>query len=144
MKLAVINGPNLKALGQREKNIYGNKTLKDLEETCLIYGKAKKIDLIFYQSNIEGEIIDFLYEYDEKIDGFIINPGALTHYSYVLRDCIAALNNHVVEVHISNIEAREEFRKTSVMSSVADGKISGFGFKGYLLAIESFVIGDEQ
>ena len=144
MKLAVINGPNLKALGQREQNIYGNKTLKDLEESCLFYGKSKGIDLLFYQSNIEGEIIDFLYEEDKKVDGFIINPGALTHYSYALRDCIAALNNQVIEVHISNVEAREEFRKTSVISSVANGKILGFGFKSYLLAIEFFFIGDEK
>ena len=144
MKLAVINGPNLKVLGQREKNIYGNKTLKDLEESCILYGKHKDIDLIFYQSNIEGKIIDFLYEQDKQVDGFIINPGALTHYSYALRDCIAALDNQVIEVHISNIEAREEFRKTSVISPVANGKISGFGFKGYLLAIESFVVGNEK
>ena len=144
MKIAIINGPNLNALGQREKNIYGNKTLKDLEKSWYDYGKKCNIDLITFQSNIEGEIIDYIYEQSKTVNGFIINPGALTHYSYALRDCIAGIDTPVIEVHISNIDAREDFRKNSVVSSVCAGKISGFGLKGYLLAIDSFTITDEE
>ena len=143
MKIAIINGPNLNALGQRERNIYGNTTLEDLEALWFEYGKKKNIEIITYQSNLEGEIINYLYDNQDTVDGYIINPGALTHYSYSLRDCLAAVYKPVIEVHISNIEAREEFRKLSVVSPVVQGKVAGFGLKGYLLAIESFLLSNE-
>lgn len=144
MKIAIINGPNLNALGLREKDIYGVKSLEKLEKEWYCYGEKLGIEIIFYQSNIEGEIIDYIYDNREYVNGFIINPGALTHYSYSLRDCIAAIDKPFIEVHISNIDAREEFRKNSVISPVVSGKISGFGLKGYLLAIDSFFIEDEK
>ncbi|MCI0502181.1 MAG: type II 3-dehydroquinate dehydratase [Fusobacteria bacterium] len=143
MKIAIINGPNLNALGQRERNIYGNTTLEDLEALWFEYGKKKNIEIITYQSNLEGEIINYLYDNQDTVDGYIINPGALTHYSYSLRDCLAAVYKPVIEVHISNIEAREEFRKLSVVSPVVQGKVAGFGLKGYLLAIDSFLLSNE-
>ena len=143
MKIAIINGPNLNALGQRERNIYGNTTLEDLEALWFEYGKKKNIEIITYQSNLEGEIINYLYDNQDTVDGYIINPGALTHYSYSLRDCLAAVYKPVIEVHISNIEAREEFRKLSVVSPVVQGKVAGFGLKGYLLSIDSFLLSNE-
>ena len=139
MKVLIINGPNLNALGMREKNIYGTETLEDLERQWISYGSSKGITVDVYQSNIEGEIIDFLYKVKDNMDGIIINPGALTHYSYALRDCIAAIEKDVVEVHISNVDNREDFRKISVITPVASGKISGLGKVGYLLAIDYFL-----
>lgn len=144
MKLAIINGPNLNALGKRETNIYGNENLEDIEKICTSYGKKLGIDIVFFQSNIEGEIINFLYDKERDVEGFIINPGALTHYSYSLRDCIKAIDTPVIEVHISNVEGREEFRKYSVISPVASGKIAGFGIESYLLGISYFNLKNEK
>ncbi len=133
--IAVVNGPNLNLLGKREQDIYGYETLMDLEEK-LINIKSKDTELEFFQSNHEGEIIDYLHRCSSRVDGLIINPGALTHYSYALRDALAFLSVPIVEVHISNIYAREEFRWQSVTAAKAQGVIMGLGVKGYVLALE--------
>lgn len=133
--IAVVNGPNLNLLGKREQDVYGYETLMDLEEK-LINTKSKDTELEFFQSNHEGEIIDYLHRCSSRVDGLIINPGALTHYSYALRDALAFLSVPIVEVHISNIYAREEFRWQSVTAAKAQGVIMGLGFKGYVLALE--------
>ena len=139
MKVLVINGPNLNMLGKREPHIYGNATLEDLE--CFIRDTFEnKIDIEFFQSNHEGYIIDKLHESNDIFDGVVINPGAFTHYSYAIYDAIKSININCVEVHISNIHQRqEEFRKKSVTAGACIGQISGFGFYGYILAINAIV-----
>ena len=139
MKILVINGPNLNMLGKRELHIYGNATLEDLEN--LIKDTFKdKIYIEFFQSNHEGDIIDRLHESNDTFDGVVINPGAFTHYSYAIYDAIKSININCVEVHISNIhERQEEFRKKSVTAGACIGQISGFGFYGYILAINAIV-----
>ena len=137
MKILVINGPNLNMLGNREPHIYGNATLDDLinfVKDTFIYS----FEIDFFQSNHEGEIIDKLHESNNIYDGVVINPGALTHYSYSIYDAIKSININCVEVHISNIHSRqEEFRKKSVTAGACIGQISGFGFYGYILAINA-------
>ena len=135
-KLVVVNGPNLNLLGKREPEIYGTRSLGDLNE--MLRDRAAKLhaDLALLQSNSEGEIIDFLHKEAPGATGIIINPGALSHYSLALYDCLQALAMPVVEVHISNIHAREEFRSRSVTARAARGVITGLGFEGYLLAME--------
>lgn len=138
MKLLVINGPNLNFLGIREKEVYGSNTYEDLIK--IIEEKAKKdnIEIDIFQSNHEGDIIDRLQEsYSDETEGIVINPGAFTHYSYAIRDALASLNLPKVEVHISNIHKREEFRHTCVTTPVCDGQISGLGLGGYLMAIDA-------
>lgn len=140
MKLLIINGPNLNFLGIREKGIYGDRDYSSL--LSLIEKKAEelKVEVVTFQSNGEGEIIDRLQmAYTEKVDGIIINPAAYTHYSYAIRDALASLNIPKIEVHISNIHQREEFRHTSVTAPVCNGQIAGLGFEGYLLAMEAMV-----
>lgn len=144
MKILIVNGPNLNALGQREVNIYGSETLFELEKQWIDHGRNCGIDIEVFQSNIEGEIIDHLYKVKDDVDGIIMNPGALTHYSYSLRDCISAIEKDVLEVHLSNVENREDFRKISVITPVACGKISGLGKDGYLLAINFFSMKNEK
>lgn len=144
MKILIVNGPNLNALGQREVNIYGSETLENLEKQWIAYGKDRGMVIEVFQSNIEGEIIDYLYKMKDVIDGIIMNPGALTHYSYALRDCISAIEKDVLEVHISNVDNREDFRKISVITPVACGKISGLGKEGYILAINFFCLKNEK
>jgi 3-dehydroquinate dehydratase-2 len=140
MKIAIINGPNLNLLGTREVQIYGSQTFEDyLAELRL---KHPLVDLSYFQSNIEGEIINYLQE--TKVDGFIINAGGYTHTSVSIRDCIAAIATPVVEVHISNIAARESFRHTSLLTSVCVGSIIGFGLAGYSLAIQSFQVSNQK
>jgi 3-dehydroquinate dehydratase-2 len=133
MKVLIVNGPNLNLLGQREPQIYGNLTFESY------LGDLKRntsLELIYYQSNTEGEIIDCLQQTDAQ--GVILNAGGYTHTSVAIRDCIAAIAVPVVEVHISNITAREEFRHTSLLSPVCVGCIFGFGLEGYALAIKHF------
>ena len=133
MNLRVVNGPNLNLLGTRETQIYGNVTFEAYFETL----KAKsKHTLSYFQSNIEGELIDCLQ--NARVDGIILNAGAYTHTSVALRDCIAAISIPVIEVHISNISARESFRHDSLLSPVCKGCIFGFGLEGYQLAIQAF------
>lgn len=134
MKLLFINGVNLNMNGLREKEIYGAETLDQMNSK--IAARLKDDRCEFYQSNVEGEICTKLQSAD--CDGIIINAGAYSHYSYAIRDAIAAIKIPVVEVHMSNILAREEFRRTSVLSEVCRGVICGFGAAGYILAAESF------
>ena len=140
MRILVINGPNLNFLGIREKGVYGTQDyqylLKILEE------KAKEQDIVIdtFQSNCEGEIIDRIQQaYYDQVEGIIINPGAYTHYSYAIRDALASISAPKVEVHISNIHQREEFRHTSVTAPVCTGQIAGLGLQGYLLGVDAII-----
>ena len=135
MRILVINGPNLDILGKREPEIYGTMTLSDIEKR--LKEKYSNVKLEFYQSNSEGGVIDALHKaMDDYANGVVLNPGAFTHYSYAIRDAIAALKVPVIEVHLSNIHAREEFRRLSVLSPVCKGIIAGFGVRSYELAID--------
>lgn len=136
-KALVILGPNLNMVGVREKGIYGTETAETINNDILSYAKENGFECEIYQSNHEGDIIDKIHSALNKFDGVIINAGALTHYSYALRDAIACLNIPFIEVHMSNIHAREEFRHTSVIAPVCKGQICGFGKIGYLLAFNA-------
>lgn len=136
MRILIINGPNLNLLGEREPDIYGSETLQDINDWISAHDSVQGIDLTFYQSNHEGQIIDFLHAHRHRADGVVLNAGALTHYSYALADAITACQIPTVEVHISDIHKREEFRKHSVVEPVALKQISGKGKEGYIDAIE--------
>ena len=137
MKILVINGPNLNFLGIREKGIYGNEDYEFLLNLLKEKAEKEKVEIKVFQSNHEGDIIDRIQKaYFDQMDGIIINPGALTHYSYAIRDALASLEIPKIEVHISNIHKREEFRHTSVIAPVCNGQITGLGLKGYLLAVD--------
>lgn len=137
MKVAIINGPNLNLLGVREPEIYGTDTLADIEQRIREALKNSGVELTFHQSNSEGEIIDMLHSarHEWGADSVVINPGSYSHYSYAIRDAISAIELPVVEVHISNTQAREEFRHRSVTAGACVGKIEGLGWTGYLLAV---------
>ncbi len=134
-KILLINGPNLNLLGKREPKYYGHMSLAEIEDMVKAEGLELGIDIITFQSNHEGEIIDFIQDNSLLADGIIINPGAFTHYSYAIYDALKATSLPIVEVHLSNIFAREGFRSHSVISPIAKGVISGFGYKGYLYAL---------
>jgi 3-dehydroquinate dehydratase-2 len=145
-KILLINGPNLNRLGKREVSVYGAKTLEMLEKELKEYAKDAGAELSCFQSNHEGAIIDKLHEAEDKgFEGIIINPGAYTHYSYAIRDAIAGISVPVMEVHISNIHKREEFRHVSVTAPVTVGQIIGLGFYGYKLALLGLIekLGEE-
>jgi|TARA_B110001454_G_scaffold53551_1_gene52434 3-dehydroquinate dehydratase-2 len=137
MKLIIINGPNLNLLGRREPEIYGSKTFEDFFKELQL--KFKGVEILYFQSNIEGEIIDKLHEVGFDCDGIILNAAAYTHTSVGIGDAVKGITTPVVEVHISNIHAREEFRQHSYISPNASGVLFGFGLKGYDLAIQSFL-----
>jgi 3-dehydroquinate dehydratase-2 len=139
LNIAVIHGPNLNLLGTREPGIYGAETLDQINKE--IEQEAKKCGATteFYQSNIEGQLVDYIHSCAGKIDGIVINAGAYTHYSIALRDAIAAVNIPAVEVHLSNIYKREEFRHTSVIAPVCIGQISGFGAYSYILGLHALL-----
>lgn len=139
MKIAVVNGPNIDILGKREPGVYGTTTLADIEARIRTAAGASDARVQFFQSNSEGAIIDYLHELEGAVDGLIINPAGLTHYSIALRDALAYLSMPIVEVHLSNIYARESFRHQSVTAGAATGQISGLGWRGYLLALEWLV-----
>ena len=138
MKILIINGPNLNMLGKRDGSVYGTKNYADLVD--IIEKEAEKllIDVLFFQSNHEGELIDFIQNNSNDSDGIIINPGALTHYSIALRDALSDSKLKIVEVHISNIHAREQFRHISVIAPISEGQIAGLGFNGFLYALKYF------
>jgi 3-dehydroquinate dehydratase-2 len=135
-RVVVVNGPNLNLLGRREPEIYGTKSLEDLNQLVRARAGRLGLEVSLFQSNDEGAIIDFLQQHAPGSAGIVINPGALSHYSLALYDCLQALALPVVEVHLSNIHAREEFRSRSVTARAARGVITGLGFVGYELALE--------
>ena len=137
-EILIVNGPNLNLLGKREPDIYGKTSLEELNTKLKEIAGKLGLDLIFFQSNSEGEIIDFLHKNGFEAGGLIINPGALTHYSYALRDAISAVGIDAVEVHMSNIHAREKFRRRSVIAPVCNGSLTGFGAYGYVMALSFF------
>ena len=138
--LLILNGPNLNRLGKREPGVYGTLTLEELERQCELWGTELNTAVVCRQSNFEGQLLEWVQDAEEHgFGGIVLNPGALTHYSYALRDAIAGQNVPVVEVHISNVDAREAFRHQSVTAAVCKGKISGLGFAGYRLAMEYLV-----
>lgn len=145
-KISVINGPNLNLLGRREPKTYGVVTLKELEDKLSALGEERGVELCFFQSNCEGAIIDAIQEAGAWADGIIINPAAYTHYSYAIRDALAAVELPAVEVHLSNTLARESFRHTSVTASACVGQIMGFGWRSYLLGSEALlmILGEEE
>ena len=134
--ILVLNGPNLNLLGQREPGIYGSTSLAELDQALMLAAAERGFELVNFQSNYEGAIIDHIQRFGWIATGIVINPGALTHYSIALRDALAAVPAPAVEVHISNVAAREEFRHHSVISAVARGSIVGLGISGYLLALQ--------
>lgn len=136
-KILVLLGPNLNLVGIREKGIYGTETAESINRDIISRASDDGFDCDIFQSNHEGDLIDKVHESREKYDGVIINAGALTHYSYALRDAIASVNVPFVEVHMSNIHSREEFRHKSVVAPVCRGQICGFGKNSYLLAIKA-------
>ena len=139
MNILVINGPNLNLLGVREPDVYGSETLSDIENWLNEQPESNGHFIFWFQSNHEGDLIDRIHEAMGNSDGIIINPGAFTHYSYALRDAISSVNIPTVEVHLSDIERREEFRKLSVITDVCIKRVSGFGKKSYLIGLQAFL-----
>ncbi len=138
MKLLFLNGVNLNRTGMREKGVYGTETLEEINAQIAAFCAARGAECSFFQTNIEGELCTAIQEADA--DGIVLNAGAFTHYSYALRDAIASVEIPVVEVHMSNVHAREPFRQKSVLSEVCKGTVLGFGKNSYLLAAESFLL----
>ncbi len=138
MKLIIINGPNLNLLGIREQSVYGSMSFEDF--FVQLKNKFPKVQLEYYQSNVEGELINKLHEVGFSYGGIILNAGGYTHTSVAIADAVAGINTPVIEVHISNIFAREEYRHVSLIAPKCKGSISGFGLNSYILAIESFLL----
>ncbi len=139
MKFLIINGPNINLLGTREPEIYGSMTLDDINKDIANYAKELGVEIETFQSNIEGEIVDKIQQAKGVFDGIVINPAAYTHTSVAIRDAISAVGIKAVEVHISNIHAREEFRKNSLIAPVCIGQIAGFKANSYKLALKALV-----
>lgn len=137
MRIAIINGPNLNKLGQREPSLYGNQSFEDFMDQLVL--EFPQVSLTYFQSNHEGDLIDNLHLYDLDYDGIILNAGGYTHTSVALADAVSAITCPVIEVHISNIYARESFRHHSYLAAVCKGSISGFGLNSYTLALQSFL-----
>lgn len=143
--ILIVNGPNLNLLGTREPQTYGTQTLEQINAKLSKIAKRLGLEVKFFQSNSEGEIIDFLHREAATAEGMIINPGALSHYSYAIRDAITSVDIDTVEVHLSNIHSREEFRRLSVIAPVCRGQVTGFGAYGYAMALSYFAdAGSEQ
>ena len=136
-RIIIINGPNINLLGEREKTQYGGLTFEELKNKCLSRSDALQIEIEFHQSNIEGEIVTRIQESRNKFDGIIINAAGFTHYSVSIRDALEIVKKPKIELHISNIYKREEFRQKSLISGVVNGIICGFGINGYILAINA-------
>ncbi len=139
MKILILHGPNLNLLGTREPQIYGSMTLEDINQKMIALGGQLGADVICHQSNLEGALIDALHEARTWADGVIFNPGGYTHTSIALRDAISAIGIPVIEVHLSNVYAREEFRHTSMISAVCKGKVTGFGWRSYELGLRGLI-----
>lgn len=135
-RLLVLNGPNINALGRRPAGHYGTMTLEEISRAMTSQAESLGVELAFFQSNGEGQLIDCIQENAGRIDGIIINPGALTHYGYSLKDALIDAAVPVIEVHLSNIHAREEWRRHSVIADIARGQIAGFGWRSYTAALE--------
>lgn len=142
-KILIINGPNLNMLGIREPGFYGNETLETLYDKIRKKADLLNVEVEFYQSNIEGELINKIHSAIGVFDGIVINPGAYTHYSYAIRDALTSVNVPAIEVHISNVHKREEFRHKSVTAPVCTGQICGLGTNGYLYALEELINGQK-
>ena len=136
-KIIVINGPNLNLLGEREKEKYGSFTLKDVENDCIQFSKKNELEVVFFQSNIEGEIVDAIQKSRNTQDGLIINAGGYTHTSIAIHDALMVLKIPIIELHITNIYKREEFRHKSMIRGVATGIICGLGPYGYLMSLDA-------
>ena len=136
-KIIILNGPNLNLLGEREKEKYGNITLKDIEDNCNEYAKKNNINLSLFQSNIEGELVDEIQKARKNFNGLIINAGGYTHTSVAIHDALKILEIPIIELHITNIYKREDFRHKSMISAVVNGIICGLGTNGYILAINA-------
>lgn len=139
MNVLVIHGPNINLIGKRETEVYGSISFDDINNMMKDWAQKHDVSIEIYQSNHEGAIIDKIHSAVGNADAIIINPGAHTHYSYAIRDALAAVNIKTIEVHLSNIQGREVFRSVSVIAPVCQGQISGFGPKSYILALESLV-----
>jgi 3-dehydroquinate dehydratase II len=141
MKILIIHGPNLNMLSKREKSIYGDKTLAQIDALLKKEARALKVEVVTFQSNHEGALVDFIQEQAGSAQGIIINPGALTHYGFSLLDALADSRLPVIEVHLSNIYRREEWRAKSIIAPITRGQISGLGWRGYVAALQ--VLADE-
>ena len=139
MRILLINGPNLNLLGTRQPEIYGSMTLQDIVDKVTKRGQELGVEVVPFQANSDGEIIGFLQQNGPQADGIVANPGALTHYSLALRDAFESLQKPFVEVHISNIHAREEFRHHSVLADIAVAQVAGLGWRGYIAALDGLV-----
>ena len=136
-KILIINGPNLNLLGNRENDFYGSTTLENIESLCKKHSKLNQIECVFFQSNHEGELIEKIHSANIDFDGIIINPAAFTHTSIAILDALRATSKPKIEIHISNIYAREDYRRKSITSEAVNGVICGFGENGYILAIDA-------
>ena len=139
MRILLINGPNLNMLGRRQPEIYGTMTLQDIVDRVTKRGQELGVEIVPFQSNHEGAMVDFLQQNGPQSDGVVINAGALTHYGLTLRDAFEAIQKPFVEVHISNVHAREEFRHHSVLADIAVAQIAGLGWRSYIAGLESLV-----
>ena len=139
MKILIINGPNLNNLGRRDPDHYGSVTLPEIESAVTRKAGELNVEVAFFQSNHEGDIVDFIQKSTDESDGVIINAGALTHYGLSMRDALTDARLPIIEVHLSNIHARDEYRRHSVVADMAVGQIAGFGWRGYLYALDFLV-----
>ena len=139
MKILIINGPNLNNLGGRDPGLYGSETLPEIEKALAEKAGVLNVEVAFFQSNHEGAVVDFIQQSSDEADGVIINAGALTHYGLSMRDALSDARLPIIEVHISNIHAREEYRRHSILADIAVGQIAGFGWRGYLYALDYLV-----